>query len=123
MTLSRLPRTPPRIVRPSAWFVNAASAGASMGFVRRHSSAAAVVASIVLALVALGASSGGTRARGHDTERHLFAGAGEQARTAPDALAAIDVDPDSPRAGQVVTTWRLPGPGATGNEPHVVEED
>ena len=58
-----------------------------MGFVRRHSRVAAVLASI--ALVVLGAWGRGARARGHDAERQLLVWAGHQARTAPDSLAVV----------------------------------
>jgi selenium-binding protein 1 len=89
-----------------------------MGFVRRHSWTSAVFVSAVL--VVLGAWSRGARARGHEAERQLFVWAGDQARTAPDFLSVIDFDPDSWRYGQVIATRRLPGPGASGNEPHHV---
>jgi selenium-binding protein 1 len=44
--------------------------------------------------------------------------AGDQARVAPDFLAVIDFDEDSPRYGRVITTVPVPGPGGSGNEPH-----
>jgi len=79
---------------------------------------AVVLTAIVL--VVLGGWGRGARARGHDAERQLFVWAGDQARTGPDFLAVVDFDPDSWRYGQVITTRRLPGPGASGNEPHHV---
>jgi selenium-binding protein 1 len=48
----------------------------------------------------------------------LYVWTGDQARVAPDFLAVIDFDEDSPRYGRVITTVPVPGPGATGNEPH-----
>ena len=56
----------------------------------------------------------------HESERHLFVWAGDQARTGPDFLAVVDFDPDSQRYGDVIRTVPLPGPGASGNEPHHV---
>ena len=53
-----------------------------------------------------------------DEERYLFVWAGDQARTNPDFLAVIDFDEHSRDYGSVITTVPLPGPGATGNEPH-----
>jgi len=51
-------------------------------------------------------------------EKHLFVWAGDQARTNPDFLAVINFDEHSHDYGRVITTVPLPGPGATGNEPH-----
>jgi hypothetical protein len=48
----------------------------------------------------------------------LYVWAGDQARIAPDFLAVIDFDEDSPRYGTVVRTVPVPGPGSSGNEPH-----
>jgi selenium-binding protein 1 len=48
----------------------------------------------------------------------LYVWTGDQARVAPDFLAVIDFDEDSPRYGKVITTVPVPGPGASGNEPH-----
>jgi selenium-binding protein 1 len=53
-------------------------------------------------------------------EKHLFVWAGDQARSAPDFLAVIDFDQDSPNYGKVLTIVPLPGTGASGNEPHHV---
>jgi selenium-binding protein 1 len=55
-----------------------------------------------------------------DGENHLFVWAGDQARVNPDFLAVIEFNPRSPRYGEVLHTVPLPGPGATGNEPHHV---
>jgi hypothetical protein len=53
-------------------------------------------------------------------EKYLFVWAGDQARTAPDFLAVVDFDERSPQYGSIITTLQLPGPGASGNEPHHV---
>src|SRR2546430_3559014 len=53
-------------------------------------------------------------------EKFLFVWAGDQARTNPDFLAVVNFDEDSADYGKVFTTVSLPGPGATGNEPHHV---
>jgi len=50
--------------------------------------------------------------------RTLYLWAGDQARVAPDFLAVIDFDEDSPRYGKVIRTVPVPGPGGSGNEPH-----
>jgi hypothetical protein len=57
---------------------------------------------------------------GDDDEkaRTLYVWAGDQARVAPDFLAVIDFDEDSPRYGRVIRTVPIPGPGGSGNEPH-----
>jgi selenium-binding protein 1 len=48
----------------------------------------------------------------------LYVWAGDQRRVAPDFLAVIDFDEDSPHYGQVIRTVPVPGPGGAGNEPH-----
>ncbi len=53
-------------------------------------------------------------------ERHLFVWAGDQSRTAPDFLAVVDFDERSPGYGRPIARVPLPGPGASGNEPHHV---
>src|SRR5713101_1055539 len=60
------------------------------------------------------------RADRDNNERHLFVWAGDQARVNPDFLAVIDFDEHSRDYGNVITKVPLPGPGATGNEPHHV---
>ena len=50
--------------------------------------------------------------------KFLFICAGDQARTAPDFLAVVNFDDDSPNYGKVIATAPLPEPGATGNEFH-----
>ena len=53
-------------------------------------------------------------------EKYMFVWAGDQARLAPDFLAVVDFDDNSPNYGRLITTLPLPGPGASGNEPHHV---
>ena len=61
------------------------------------------------------------RSRSDSSARNfLFVWAGDQARQAPDFLAVIDFDETSTNYGKVITTLPLPGPGASGNEPHHV---
>ena len=75
-------------------------------------------------LVLLGILAGGARAEGggfggkEREERTLYVWAGDAARQAPDFLAVIDFDEDSPGYGQVVRTLPIPPPGNVGNEPH-----
>jgi selenium-binding protein 1 len=51
-------------------------------------------------------------------EKTLYVWAGDQARVAPDFLAVIDFDENSPRYGRVIRTVPVPGVGGSGNEPH-----
>jgi selenium-binding protein 1 len=53
-------------------------------------------------------------------EKHLFVWAGDQARVSPDFLAVVDFDESSATYGTVTNTVPVPGPGASGNEPHHV---
>ena len=55
-----------------------------------------------------------------DRENYLFIWAGDQARVAPDFLTVVDFDEHSSQYGSVISTVPLPGPGASGNEPHHV---
>jgi selenium-binding protein 1 len=52
------------------------------------------------------------------SDKYLFICAGDQARTAPDFLAVLNFDEDSPHYGKVIAKAPLPEPGATGNEFH-----
>ena len=73
------------------------------------------------ALAPLLAGSPAGRLESRDEERPaktLYVWTGDQARVAPDFLAVIDFDEDSPRYGKVIRTVPVPGPGASGNEPH-----
>lgn len=53
-------------------------------------------------------------------ERYLFVWAGDQARKAADFLAVVDFDEASASYGKVLNVTRVPGKGASGNEPHHV---
>lgn len=53
-----------------------------------------------------------------DSQKYLFICAGDQARTAPDFLAVLNFDEDSPNYGKIIAKAPLPEPGATGNEFH-----
>jgi selenium-binding protein 1 len=80
---------------------------------------------VVFAGSLLTAASGSNRNRPKssnedDREKHLFVWAGDQARANPDFLAVIDFNEGSPNYGKVITTLPLPGPEASGNEPHHV---
>ncbi len=72
------------------------------------------------ALVPLLAAPGNRTERRDDDKpaRTLYVWAGDQARVAPDFLAVIDFDEDSPTYGKVIRTVPVPGPGGSGNEPH-----
>jgi len=61
-----------------------------------------------------------TAAHDEDKEEHLFVWAGDQARANADFLAVINFDQHSKHYGDVITTFPLPNPGASGNEPHHV---
>src|SRR5215813_15046325 len=63
------------------------------------------------------------RADAGDAEQTLLVWAGDQAHHAPDFVAVVDFDAESPTYGTVLRTVPLPsslGPGAIGNEPHHV---
>jgi len=68
----------------------------------------------------LAGTSPGRKESGDDGKpaKTLYVWAGDQARTAPDFLAVVDFDEDSPRYGKVIRTVPVPGPGGSGNEPH-----
>ena len=53
-------------------------------------------------------------------DKFMMVWAGDQARTAPDFLATLNFDENSPDYGKLITTLPLPAPGNTGNEPHHV---
>lgn len=78
--------------------------------------AAALRTGAVLFLAACGV----VRAKHGEDEKALFVWAGDQARINPDFLAVIDFDEHSQNYGKVLSAVPLPGPGATGNEPHHV---
>ena len=73
----------------------------------------------LLALILAGTLPARNETRNDDEPaRTLYVWAGDQARVAPDFLAVIDFDEDSPRYGKVIRTVPVPGPGGSGNEPH-----
>lgn len=59
---------------------------------------------------------------GREADQTLLVWAGDKAHEAPDFLAVVDFDRDSPRYGKIIRTVPLPagalGKGAVGNEPH-----
>ena len=55
---------------------------------------------------------------GAGAEKVLYIWAQDQAQVAPDFLAVVDFDEQSPKYGEVINTVPLPPPGNTGNEPH-----
>ena len=75
-----------------------------------------VVAAAAVSLLAAAPQS--TAHEREDAVKYLFICAGDQARTAPDFLAVLNFDEDSPHYGQVIGKAPLPEPGATGNEFH-----
>jgi selenium binding protein SBP56 len=80
---------------------------------------------VVLSATLVTSTAGSNRSRSKTTnddgpEKHLFVWAGDQTRQNPDFLAVIDFNEGSPTYGTVITTLPLPGPGASGNEPHHV---
>jgi 56kDa selenium binding protein (SBP56) len=74
----------------------------------------------VLALAGTSLSRAGEQSEHHRKHRDktLYVWAGDQARLAPDFLAVIDFDEDSPEYGKVIRTVPVPPPGNSGNEPH-----
>ena len=78
--------------------------------------AARIAMALILLVVALASMT-----MAHDERRDpttLYVWAGDQARVAPDFLAVIDFDEDSPHYGRVIRTVPVPQPGGAGNEPH-----
>ena len=78
------------------------------------------LAMAVVALAPMTMAQDGWRDRDEQqrSPKTLYVWAGDQARTAPDFLAVIDFDEDSPRYGRVISTVPVPAPGGAGNEPH-----
>jgi selenium-binding protein 1 len=73
----------------------------------------------VLVLALAGTSSVRNEAQDEgNPAKTLYVWSGDQARVAPDFLAVIDFDEDSPGYGKVIRTVPVPGPGSSGNEPH-----
>ena len=75
---------------------------------------------LVLALVgtALSDDDAGHKHPRKDRAKTLYIWAGDQAREAPDFLAVVNFDENSPEYGKVITTVPIPPPGSAGNEPH-----
>ena len=72
-----------------------------------------------LAVIAVSATAGAqTGSGGQVPATTLYVWAGDQARLAPDFLAVINFDENSPDYGKVVKTVPIPPPGNVGNEPH-----
>src|SRR5262249_31424150 len=97
--------------------------GRTQGIGKEHidmKSRAVIITSVVAAALLITGRHYLLRADYEDTERFLFIWAGDQSRTKPDFVAVVDFDPHSPHYGKVISTAPLPGPGATGNEPHHV---
>ena len=53
-----------------------------------------------------------------ERDKVLYIWAQDQAQVAPDFLAVIDFDEQSPQYGKVIKTVPIPPPGNRGNEPH-----
>jgi len=82
---------------------------------------ASATCALVLAVMIPGGTTHAGRddsGEGHGPAKTLYIWAGDQAREAPDFLAVIDFDQDSPHYGRVLKTVPITGPGAAGNEPH-----
>jgi hypothetical protein len=73
---------------------------------------------ILAAALAAGAASAQTTINQDHDQHILYVWAGDQARVAPDFLAVINFDQDSPNYGKVIRTVPIPPPGNVGNEPH-----
>jgi hypothetical protein len=75
-------------------------------------------------IVSLASTSFGESGRGpiererQEKEKVLYIWAQDEAHVAPDFLAVIDFDEQSPRYGKVINVVPVPPPGNTGNEPH-----
>jgi len=82
----------------------------------KRSFAARIAMALILVAVALASMTMARDERRDPTT--LYVWAGDQARSAPDFLAVIDFDEDSPHYGRVIRTVPVPEPGGAGNEPH-----
>src|SRR5689334_3452669 len=83
----------------------------------------ALAVTAVLLTFGLRITRGADRSDDSESSRHdkfLLVWAGDQARTAPDFLATLNFDENSPDYGRLLNTAPLPAPGNTGNEPHHV---
>jgi 56kDa selenium binding protein (SBP56) len=95
----------------------------------RHKRSASILGALVLAVGLLGTirvsrarqeKERGEHERNKTQEKYLFVWAGDQSRSNPDFLSVINFNEQSSHYGEVLKTVSLPGPGATGNEPHHV---
>jgi selenium-binding protein 1 len=87
--------------------------------IRHGSRTAATLIIVAVAFVSMTMAREGRRDRdGERSPETLYVWAGDQARVAPDFLAVIDFDEDSPHYGKVIRTVPVPAPGSSGNEPH-----
>jgi selenium binding protein SBP56 len=66
----------------------------------------------------LSAAVGAATEEREDAAKYLFICAGDQARQAPDFLAVVDFDEDSPTYGHLMAKANVEGPSAVGNEFH-----
>jgi len=85
----------------------------------RRTRVASTLAMAVVALAPMTMAHDGWQDRDDQgAPKTLYVWAGDQARVAPDFLAVVDFDEDSPRYGRVIRTVPVPRPGSSGNEPH-----
>ena len=90
-----------------------------MKVTNKRTGAKIAMALVVVALASMTMAHDERRDRGQERAPDtLYVWAGDQARVAPDFLAVIDFDEDSPRYGTVLSTVPVPAPGSAGNEPH-----
>ena len=85
-------------------------------FSRFSSIAYSLIGGLLLLINAGSAQADGTASAVKD--KILYVWAGDQAHKAPDFLAVINFDEDSPQYGKVIRTVPIPPPGNIGNEPH-----
>ena len=85
----------------------------------RRTRVASTLAMAVVALAPMTMAHDGWQDRDDQgAPKTLYVWAGDQARVAPDFLAVVDFDEDSPRYGRMIRTVPVPRPGSSGNEPH-----
>src|SRR5690348_8663052 len=80
------------------------------------------VQQIVRGVMTIGLLLGATLTFAQNEENTLLVWAGDKAHEAPDFLAVVDLDSNSPRYGKILRIVPLPagvlGTGAVANEPH-----
>jgi DNA-binding beta-propeller fold protein YncE len=96
------------------------SQAAGMAVVRLLSMTILTLPALQVSLAQFNDQSGFSQGRGETRgrEKVLYIWAQDQAKIAPDFLAVVDFDEDSPKYGKVISTVPLPPPGNIGNEPH-----